>query len=163
LATGEHVFSRIGKGGEAWNWRRRLLAWDEELWSDCCALLIPIVLQVNVNDRWTWQLHVSFGYNVASAYHYLTSRDQTFNNNLLLTVWHKEVPQKITIFAWRLLRNRLSTCDNLIKRRILQPNTSLIQAYAGWKRILIIPFCIEIFMVKFGMLFIIGSDWLQSS
>jgi len=46
-------FLRGGEGGEAWNWRRRLLAWEEELWSECCALLFPIVLQANVNDRGT--------------------------------------------------------------------------------------------------------------
>lgn len=42
--------------------------------------------------------------------------------------WHKEVPLKANIFAWRLLRNRLPTTYNLINRRVLQPNTTL---YAG--------------------------------
>jgi len=38
-----------------------------------------------------------------------------------------------------------------------------VEAVVGWKRILITSFCIGIFMVKFGMLFIFGSNWHQSS
>ena len=64
-----------------WKWRRRLMAWEEELESECCALLLPIVLQDNVNDRWTWQLHASSRYNVASVYNFLTSKEQIFNND----------------------------------------------------------------------------------
>jgi len=57
------------------------MAWEEELESECCALLLPIVLQDNVNDRWTWQLHASSRYNVASVYNFLTSKEQIFNND----------------------------------------------------------------------------------
>nr|ABN08507.1 Myb, DNA-binding [Medicago truncatula] len=35
-------------------------------------------------------------------------------------IWHKPVPLKVSLFAWRLLRNRLSTKDNLVWRRVLQ-------------------------------------------
>jgi hypothetical protein len=35
-------------------------------------------------------------------------------------VWHKSVPLKVSIFAWRLLRNRLPTKDNLLSRGVLQ-------------------------------------------
>jgi len=34
-------------------------------------------------------------------------------------VWHKNVPLKISLFAWRLLRNRFPTRDNLFKRGII--------------------------------------------
>jgi len=40
-------------------------------------------------------------------------------------IWNKEVPLKISLFAWCLLRNRLPTTDNLIKRHILHPNAQL--------------------------------------
>lgn len=34
-------------------------------------------------------------------------------------VWHKHVPLKISIFAWRLLLNRLPTRLNLVDRGII--------------------------------------------
>jgi hypothetical protein len=34
-------------------------------------------------------------------------------------VWLKVVPLKVSIFAWRLLRNRVPTRDNLLQRRII--------------------------------------------
>jgi len=72
MATVVDMFS-LGweEGGEAWKWRRRLITWEEELGSECCAFLLPIVLQ----------LHASPRYNVASVYNFLTSRYQTFNND----------------------------------------------------------------------------------
>lgn len=40
-------------------------------------------------------------------------------------VWHKEVPSKVSLFAWRLLQDRLPTEDNLVRRHALQPNDNL--------------------------------------
>jgi len=94
------------------------LFWGEELESECRVLLIPIVLFTDVTDMWIWQLHVFSKYNVTSVYNYLTSRDQPLNNAHTTLIWHREVPLKVIIFVWRLLRNRLSTIDNLIKRMI---------------------------------------------
>jgi len=99
-----------------------LLAWEEELERECCALLLPIVLQTSTNDRWIWQLHASSKYNVTSVYNFLTSRDQPSNIDHNTIIWHKEVPLKVNIFALGLLRNCLPTTNNLIRQRVLQPN-----------------------------------------
>jgi len=40
-------------GGEAWSWRRRLWAWEEELVVGY-SHLVNIVLQTNVLDKWQW-------------------------------------------------------------------------------------------------------------
>jgi hypothetical protein len=37
-------------------------------------------------------------------------------------IWHKQVPVKASVLAWRLLRNRLPTRDNLVMRDIIAPN-----------------------------------------
>lgn len=29
--------------GGGWDWRKRLFVWEEELWKDCCVLLVNIV------------------------------------------------------------------------------------------------------------------------
>jgi hypothetical protein len=39
-------------------------------------------------------------------------------------VWHKHVPLKVSIFAWRLLQNRLPTRMNLVRRGILFENAA---------------------------------------
>ncbi|XP_024628870.1 uncharacterized protein [Medicago truncatula] len=36
-------------------------------------------------------------------------------------VWHKHVPLKVSIFAWRLVKNRLPTRSNLLGRGVLLP------------------------------------------
>jgi len=65
-------------------------------------------------------------YNVTSAYNHLLS---TVNNNVVAAhateFWNKEVPLKVSLFAWRLFRNWLTTTDNLTKRQVLQPNAQL--------------------------------------
>ena len=99
-----------GEEGEAWKWRRRLLAWEEEKVRECCDFLTNIILQLTHSDRWIWNLHASNKYNVTSAYNHLLS---STNNNLaadhITEIWNKEVPLKVSLFAWRLMRNRLPT------------------------------------------------------
>jgi len=43
-------------GGEAWKWRRRLLSWEKEMLVECRLLLLTVVLQVIVDDVWSWIL-----------------------------------------------------------------------------------------------------------
>ena len=38
---------------------------------------------------------------------------------LLDDVLHKQVPLRVSLFVWRLLRNRLPTKDNLLRRHII--------------------------------------------
>ncbi|MCH92241.1 receptor-like kinase, partial [Trifolium medium] len=64
-----------GVGGGGWSWRRRLFAWEEALAVECCLLLVDVVLQVNVADRWCWNLDPPKGYTVSGVYHWLTHQD----------------------------------------------------------------------------------------
>ena len=40
---------------------------------------------------------------------------------VLKNVWHKLVPSKASLFAWRLLQDRIPTRSNLVRRHALQP------------------------------------------
>ncbi|RHN79618.1 putative reverse transcriptase zinc-binding domain-containing protein [Medicago truncatula] len=133
MATVAEMYSLgWGEEGEVWKWRRRLFAWEEEKVLECCDILTNIVLQPNHYDRWIWHLHASNNYNVTSAYNHLLT---LISNNLSAThtseIWNKEVPLKISLFAWRLLRDRLPTTDNLIKRHILLLNAQLCVGGCG--------------------------------
>jgi len=53
MATVAEIYSlRWGEEGEAWKWRRRLLAWEEEKVRECCDFLTNIILQPTHSDRW---------------------------------------------------------------------------------------------------------------
>ncbi|MCI65436.1 hypothetical protein A2U01_0086694, partial [Trifolium medium] len=43
------------EGGAAWQWRRQLRAWEEEMLGECRDLLFDVVLQPTVSDVWVWR------------------------------------------------------------------------------------------------------------
>ncbi|AES67309.1 hypothetical protein MTR_2g089160 [Medicago truncatula] len=100
LATVAEMYSSgWGVEGEAWQWRRRLLAWEEEKVQECCDILSSIVLQPNHLDRWIWHLHASNSYKVTSAYnHLLTFTSNNLSATHMNEIWKKEVPLKISLF-----------------------------------------------------------------
>ena len=119
------------EGGEAWSWSWRLWVWEEELLVECRLLLNNIILQPNVSDRWIWQPDIVGGYMVRGAYQLLTA--QATHNVAVIEdlIWHKQVPLKVSILAWRLMRNRLPTKDNLLHRGIIQDEASRCVAGGG--------------------------------
>ena len=60
----------LGENGEAWKWRRRLFAWEEEQVGELCLLLQNVTLQVEKEDKWLWNLEKSNVYSVRSAYNF---------------------------------------------------------------------------------------------
>ena len=108
-----------GGAGEAWKWRRRLFAWEEESLGELTLLLLSVSLQVHREDNWTWKADSSLSYTVRSAYNSITSQGIAANPETVLSVWHKDVPLKVLLFMWRLLHDRLSTKNNLHRRRVL--------------------------------------------
>lgn len=75
--------------------------------------------QVNVHDSWIWLLDPSRGLTVREAYRFLTDNGNVVDRTLVEDVWHKSIPSKVSVFVWRLFRNRLPTRDNLVHRRVL--------------------------------------------
>lgn len=45
-------------GGTAWQWHRRLWAWEEDLLGESRILLHDISLQHNSTDMWLWQIRL---------------------------------------------------------------------------------------------------------
>jgi len=106
-------------GDRGWEWRRRLLAWEEESVRECSALFRNIVLQENAHDTWRWLLHPSHGYTVRESYRFLTNNGNLVHRLTVDDVWHKGIPSKVSLFVLRLLRNRLPTRANLVQRQAL--------------------------------------------
>ncbi|XP_024636621.2 uncharacterized protein [Medicago truncatula] len=117
--------------GEVWRWRRSLWQWEEELLDECRALLLDVSLNPIVSDSWVWLPDPSGGYTVRGAYSLLISQVPPVAVDDLDLVWHKQVPLKVSVFAWRLLRDRLPTRTNLIARRVLSSDMSSCVAGCG--------------------------------
>ncbi|GAU43919.1 hypothetical protein TSUD_28600 [Trifolium subterraneum] len=103
-------------GGNGWRWGRHLFAWEEDLVLECCAVLENLFLQVVVMDKWMWRPDPSIGYSVRSAYHLLTHLVPVAMATHNDVIWNKVVPLNVSLFAWRLLNNRLPLKDNLTRR-----------------------------------------------
>jgi hypothetical protein len=101
-------------------WRRRLLVWEEDGVRECVTLLNNIVLQENIQDQWRWLLDPIHGYTVKGTYCFLTNSAVQVSTGAGLDVWHKCVPCKVSVFAWRLLQDRVPTRANLVRRQVLQ-------------------------------------------
>jgi len=118
-------------GGGGWEWRRRLFVWEEDTVRECSTLLSNIVLQENVYDSWRWLLDPSHGYTVREAYRFLTNSGNFVVRSMVNDVWHKNIPSKVSLFMWRLLRNRLPTRDNLVRRRVILLSDSVCVSGCG--------------------------------
>jgi hypothetical protein len=118
-------------GGEVWKWRRRLLAWEEGLVSECTERVSSCILQVGTLDRWVWKLHTSQCYTVKSAYSFLTTTDTNLNEDYDSFLWLKAIPLKVNLFVWRLFLNRLPTKDNLFRRKAIDATKLPCEAMCG--------------------------------
>jgi len=119
------------EGGEAWQWRRRLWDWEEMLVEECRMLLSNITLQVTMSDRWRWRLDTTGSYTVRSIYDMLTADGSNTVSEAAELIWNRHVPLKVSILAWRLLRNRLPTKANLLARGMLAHDVQLCVSGCG--------------------------------
>ena len=92
---------------------------EEALVDECRSLLANVTLQVTNSDEWRWRLDNSGKYSVCSVYDLLALGGITNVDEASSMVWHRQVPLKVSILAWRLLHNRLPTKSNLASHGIL--------------------------------------------
>lgn len=105
--------------------------WEEGLVGECSGLLSNGVLQFDTVDKWQWYLKPDKGYLIRGVYQMLTTTETLIQFAQSNQIWHKEVPLKVTNFAWRFLRERLPTKDNLLRRDILYHDNHLCAGGAG--------------------------------
>ena len=113
---------RLGGGEKGVRVERRLLAWEEESLRECSDMFHNIVLPVDVTDSWRWLLDPVHGYSVRDPYRFLTNSGDQVDRSLVDDVWHRNIPVKVSLFVWRLLRNRLPSKDNLLRQNIVHAN-----------------------------------------
>jgi len=61
--------------------------------------LSNVILQVEMEEWWVWQLHSSKWYTIKSVYENVTSLDVDFNVGYNHLLWLKMIPLKFNIFC----------------------------------------------------------------
>jgi hypothetical protein len=92
--------------------------------TQCC-------LWVTVHDTWRLLLDPIHGYSVRGTYHFITTTGTTVDRNLVDDVWHRFIPSKVSLFVWRLLRDRLPTKDNLARLRSIPATDTACSTSCG--------------------------------
>lgn len=94
-------------------------------------LLHGVTLQVDRIDRWLWTLETSHVFSVRSAYNLLTFQSSTVSWVAVSSLWNKDIPLKVVLFAWRLFRDRLPTNDNLLRCGVIHNDVRLCVSGCG--------------------------------
>jgi len=127
-----YVLVRLGVlDGEAWRWRRMLFAWKEELVVELMLLLQNVFLQVDKDERWLWTLKSSHAFSVRSVYKFITIKPPIDLPVAVSSLWQKDVPLKVVLFAWGLFRDRLPTKDNLHHRSVIDHASTVCVVRCG--------------------------------
>jgi len=155
--TVANLFSLGLKRGEAWKWRSRLWAWEEELLEECMTLLFGVSLETNFSDQWLWLPDSSGGYSDRVAYHLLTTKDIPLADSTAELIWHNQVPLKVSVFVWRLLCDRFSTKSYLVNRGVISSEAGLCVSRCG-----LVETTQHLFLTctTFASLWPLGRDWI---
>jgi len=77
------------------------------------------IIQPHRRDAWIWKSDPSGQYSIRSAYDVLRWEDFEGDDvKVLEELWKLRIPPKFVVFAWRLLKERLSSKKNLIRRKV---------------------------------------------
>ncbi|XP_024628603.1 uncharacterized protein [Medicago truncatula] len=82
-------------------------------------------------NKWVWIPDPVGGYTVRGAYDLLTNSVTPSMNTPLELVWHHQVPLKVSIFAWRLIHDRLPMKDNLAIHGVIPTSASYFVSRCG--------------------------------
>ncbi|GAU35285.1 hypothetical protein TSUD_274870 [Trifolium subterraneum] len=116
--------------------------------------------QAHSFDRWLWQPDPGCGYSVRGAYQILTAQAVAPLDAASGLIWHPQIPLKVTILAWRLLRDRLPTKVNMFYRGILSEGDSHCVTGCG-----VVESAQHVFIScsSFGSLWTLISSWVGSA
>ncbi|PNX56781.1 70 kDa peptidyl-prolyl isomerase [Trifolium pratense] len=107
-----------------------------------------------------WQPDLDIGDTVRDVYQLLMDQDTITLDIAVGLIWHSQVPLKVSIFAWRLLRDRLPTRANMVSRSILSPEAHF--CFSGYGDV---ESAQHLFLScsTFGGLWSLVSSWIGSS
>lgn len=100
-------------------WRRSLFDNEIDMAVSFLGDIDQCRIQAQSRDQWVWLLEPSGHYSVNGAYRVLKGEiTEEIQDRVFEDLWKLKVPNKILVFAWRLLKDRLPTRANLRRRQI---------------------------------------------
>ncbi|GLT29902.1 hypothetical protein SLA2020_047350 [Shorea laevis] len=102
-----------------WRWRRNLFVWEHSLLQEMVVEIEQVKIKHDMQDSWFWKHDKRGVYTIKSAYRYLNASFQhrmAFDFKLM---WNKQVPLKVSAFAWKATQDCLPTKANLARRGLL--------------------------------------------
>lgn len=96
-------------------WRRVLFEWEKELKGELYGCLSEVQITNGKEDEWQWTCVSNGAFTSSSAYEILCS-SQTSYDDVFRNFWCKNPPLKVVAFAWKVLRRRIPTKDQLARR-----------------------------------------------
>ena len=119
------LISKMGTFSEdSWRWdfkwRRNLFDHENDLAVNFMEDITSISIQKYVKDTMMWKAESSGVYSTKSAYRLMlnTNAPGLDVRNFKL-IWKMEIPPWAAVFTWRLLKDRLPTKGNLLRRNVL--------------------------------------------
>ncbi|GKV31180.1 hypothetical protein SLEP1_g39899 [Rubroshorea leprosula] len=113
---------REGEWVWKWRWNRELLGHDHTVLQELIELLKKKKLKQRKQDQWRWRHNSMGSYATKSAYNELSNDTRQLDLVQYSRIWNKDVPLKVSAFAWKALQNRIPTRDNLQKEVLWELN-----------------------------------------
>jgi hypothetical protein len=132
----DFLLERDGGFNWVWGWRRRLFVWEDSILNNLLEVL-PVVVLSEEEDVWSWELEDNGCFSVRSAYLLLdaifspASLLDDLHIRVLKNIWKSPAPFKVIAFSWKLIRNRLPTTDNLLRRGVHVDGDSTVCVHCG--------------------------------
>ena len=100
-------------------WRRNLFDHESDLAVEFMEEITSIPIQRPAKDTMMWMAVPSGVYTTKSTYSLLMNPSTTSSDGKIFkTIWKLKIPPRAVVFFWRLIKNRLPTRDNLLRRNV---------------------------------------------
>ena len=100
-------------------WRRNLFDHEHDLAVSFMEDITSICIQRNVKDIMMWKAEPNGVYSTKSAYSLMLKlNDSGSQDRFSKLIWNLNIPPRAAVFIWRLLKDRLPTKGNLLRRHV---------------------------------------------
>ncbi|KAH1240679.1 hypothetical protein GmHk_07G018478 [Glycine max] len=119
------IISKMGTFYEdSWRWdfkwRRNLFDHENDLAVNFMEEINSILIQRYLQDTMRWKAESSGVYSTKSAYRSMLNNNASGSDvSIFKLIWKLKVPPRAAVFTWRLLKDRLPTKGNLLRRNVL--------------------------------------------
>ncbi|KAH1203691.1 Kinesin-like protein KIN-12E [Glycine max] len=112
----------FSEDGWSWdlNWRRNLFDHESVLAVNFMEDISSNSIQKNVKDTMVWKVESTGVYSTSSAYRLMLNINASASTvRIFKLIWNMNIPPRAAIFTWRLLKDRLPTKGNLLRRNVI--------------------------------------------